>query len=114
MQRDGIGNPRVTDGAEQDRVEGAQPLQTIGWHHVTVLQVVVGTPFEARPLDVRAVACKGGIGDGHGGIDYFGANAVTGNEGNAWNVHVLFPLLVAPAPPIRMSIRRDRRTATLR
>ena len=83
--------PIVMHAAIPNADETTQMLQTIGGHHVTVLQVVVGTPIEARPLDARAVAREGGIGDGHGGIDYLGSDAVTGNEGDVWNVHVLFP-----------------------
>src|SRR3546814_452071 len=55
-QADMVGHPRVAGGAEQDRVEAADALQAVGWHHPAVPKVMVRAPVEPLDLETERLA----------------------------------------------------------
>ena len=87
VERDVVLQPRIADGAEEDRVERPQQIQRVGRHHPAVLEVVLRSPRKRLPLeaDVHARACR--VDRAHRGGRHFVPDAVAGNHRHAIRFH---------------------------
>ncbi len=56
-----IGNGREADGAEIDRIVGAQLLDAVLGHHAARLEVALARPIKLLPDELEAVLLSGGF-----------------------------------------------------
>ena len=83
-QRDVVGDVGIADGAEIDRVRGAQPGHRVGRHEAAMLAVVVRAPVVVRHLQREAAVARGDrVEHLEPGADHLRANAVGGYRGDA-------------------------------
>ncbi len=81
-ERDVIGHARRPDGAEEDRLVGAQPVQAVVGHHRPGLEVALAAPVVVRPAEPEPVAGAGRLEHALGGGDDLVADAVAGDHGD--------------------------------
>src|SRR6266567_2414454 len=55
-----IGNARVPHGAQEDRIEWPQLLDTVCGHHLSGLSISFATPIECVPVETesKALSCR--------------------------------------------------------
>src|ERR1700730_3494702 len=70
----------MTDGAEEDGVEGAQLLQAVGGHHAPGLDVGFAAPIEFLPAALETETAPGGFDNTNPFGNDFLTDAVTGND----------------------------------
>jgi hypothetical protein len=87
VQRDVVLQARVAHGAEENRVERAQPIERVLRHHPTVLEVVLRAPVELLPDQAELKAGRGRLQHPDRRWNHFVSNAVAGNHCYAIGLH---------------------------
>src|SRR2546422_820988 len=82
-ERDVVGHAGESDGAEEDRLELPEPVQTVLGHHAAGLREALAAPVERRPLDVEAEPAAGGVEDAHALGHDFLADPIAGDRRDA-------------------------------
>ena len=75
-----IGDVGMADGAEQDRVAGAQQLQRIRRHHPAVREIVFRAPVKILVEAGKVVLLSGAIEDSLAFRNHFLADPVAGDH----------------------------------
>src|SRR5262245_47636087 len=83
-----IGDSRITNRAEVDRVKLHQAIDPVLVHHAAALQVVVTSPWDLRELAAEAALLGGKVEHVDAGGNHFLADTVTRNHCNSMSVHV--------------------------
>jgi hypothetical protein len=83
-----VGHPRVSDGPEEDRVELAQPLETVVGHHRALPQVPLARPVERLVAQLDSVRGAGRIYDGSRRRQDLAPDSVTGDCGDSVPGHL--------------------------
>ncbi len=78
-----VGHAREADGAEEDRVEGAQLVEAVLGHHRAHARVPLTAPVEGLPLEREAVFRGDGVEHGLAGGNNLVADAVARYDGDA-------------------------------
>ncbi len=88
VQGNGIGHlGGPADGAEEDRVEGAQRLDAVCGHHRAGLAVEVAGPGKARALQREAAQNAGALQNAPRGIDDRDSDTVAGDQRDSVDLH---------------------------
>jgi hypothetical protein len=108
-RRDVIGDTRIADRAEINRVERHQPIDAVVVHHAPVLQVVIAPPRDLRELADEVALFGGEIQDVDAGRDHFLADSVTRDHCYAISLHLMILPRKASTPtnPIPAAINPD-------
>jgi hypothetical protein len=77
-----IGDIGVADGAQKDRIAGAQQIQRVLRHHSAVREIVFGAPIEVKELAGEIVLLACAIEDPFAFRDDFLADTVAGDHCN--------------------------------
>lgn len=89
IERDMVLNFRMSDGTEEDGVEFCQLIEVVGGSHPAVCEVVIRPPGEFGPVAAGVGGGEGGIGDADRFAGDFGADSVSGDDGDFKCFHVL-------------------------
>ena len=86
-RRDMIGDTRIADCAQINRVELENLLDRVAVEHATVTEIELRAPGELCELTAKSALRCGGLKHFHSGRNHFLADAVTGNHCNAVGLH---------------------------
>ena len=81
-ERDVVRHTGKSHGAEEDRLERPEPVETVFRHHAAGFGVALAAPVERRPLDVEAEPAARGVEDAHAFGHDFLADPVAGDRGD--------------------------------
>ena len=82
-----VGYAGMTYGAEEDRIEASQLVESIRRQHRAVFQIGLAAPFELVPLQRKAEPPRGGLEYTDSFRDDFFADAVPRNHRDAVRFH---------------------------
>src|SRR5205823_12388160 len=88
-ERDVVGHAREADGAEEDGVVAADPIEAVVRHHPAVAGEVLAAPGVLVPVELDAVLAAGGLEDALAFRDDFLADAVARDHCDAVGGHAL-------------------------
>ncbi len=96
-QRHMVGHVGMADGAEKDRIEQPQPVEPVGRHHLTGLDIGLAAPVEFAPFEREAKAPGRPLHHRNAFRHHFAPDAVAGDDRDPIAVcHVRFLLCERP------------------
>ena len=107
-RRDVIGDARVADRAEVDRVELLDDGEPVLVHHPAGLQVVVAAPGQLGELAAEVALFRRHVENAHPGRNDFLADAVAGNDCNAISLHGFVNSITSSGEPLATRFRTNR------